>query len=61
MGGNSMVMTQACTHVANVHDRMPVILQREEWSDWLNGPADDARFLCRPYPELMFANRTTGP
>jgi putative SOS response-associated peptidase YedK len=33
----SMVMTEACIHVANVHDRMPVILKREDWSHWLDG------------------------
>jgi hypothetical protein len=28
-------MTEACIHVAEVHDRMPVILKREDWGDWL--------------------------
>src|SRR6478752_5819771 len=27
----SMVMTEACQHVAGVHDRMPVILQPKDW------------------------------
>ena len=57
----SMVMTEACIHVADVHDRMPVILRREDWGDWLDGPPDDARLLCRPYPELMAVNRTADP
>ena len=57
----SMVMTEACIHVANVHDRMPVILRREDWRDWLNGPPDDAALLCRPYPDLMAVNRTSEP
>lgn len=47
-----MVMTEACRHVADVHDRMPVILARTDWSDWLNGAPDAAGLLCRPYPEL---------
>ena len=51
-------MTQACTHVADVHDRMPVIVKREHWSDWLDGAPDDATLLCRPYPDLMVVNRT---
>src|SRR5690606_14183655 len=55
----SMVMTEACIHVADVHDRMPVILEQSDWSDWLDGPPDHARLLCRPYPELMVVNRTT--
>jgi putative SOS response-associated peptidase YedK len=55
----SMVMTEACIHVADVHDRMPVILQRENWGAWLLGPSDQAGLLCRPYPDLMVCDRTT--
>lgn len=47
----SMIMTEACIHVADVHDRMPVILGRHEWGDWLNAPADAAELPCRPYPD----------
>ena len=54
----TMVMTEACIHVADVHDRMPVILRRDDWQDWLDGAPDDARILCRPYPDLMVVNRT---
>ena len=39
----SMVMTEACIHVQGVHDRMPVILNRDTWGDWLDGPPDAAR------------------
>ena len=42
----SMVMTEACIHVADVHDLMPVILRRDDWSDWLNGLPDAARACC---------------
>jgi putative SOS response-associated peptidase YedK len=54
----SMIMTEACIHVADVHHRMPVILRREDWGDWLDGAPDDAGLLCRPYPELMVVERT---
>ncbi|MDB5725308.1 MAG: hypothetical protein JWQ16_2062 [Novosphingobium sp.] len=54
----TMVMTEACRHVADVHDRMPVILARTDWSDWLDGAPDAAGLLCRPYPELMVVERT---
>ena len=54
----TMVMTEACRHVADVHDRMPVILQRHDWTDWLDGAPDGAGLLCRPYPELMVVERT---
>ena len=48
-------MTEACIHVADVHDRMPVILRRE---DWLDGLPDAAALLCRPYRNLMVKDRT---
>jgi putative SOS response-associated peptidase YedK len=57
----SMIMTEACIHVADVHDRMPVILRRCDWHDWLGGTPDDARILCRPYPDTMVVNRTGDP
>ena len=57
----SMVMTEACIHVQDVHDRMPVILRRETWNDWLDGAPDDARLLCQPYPAEMAVRRTGDP
>lgn len=57
----SIVMTEACIHVADVHDRMPVILSRETWEDWLDGPPDAARLLCQPYPAEMAVRRTIDP
>ena len=57
----TMVMTEACQHVASVHDRMPVILKCEDWADWLDGPPDAAGLLCRPYSEPMGIDRTPDP
>lgn len=57
----SMVMTEACIQIADVHDRMPVIVRREDWAGWLDGPADAARVLCRPYPDVMQVRRTDEP
>lgn len=62
----TMVMTEACLHVADVHDRMPVILAQADWSDWLgvedgaqrHRAPDQAGLLCRPYPDLMVCERT---
>jgi putative SOS response-associated peptidase YedK len=48
-----MVMTEACVHVANVHDRMPVVLRPGDWSRWTDAPAEEARQLCVPYPGAM--------
>jgi len=55
----SMVMIEACEHVAGVHDRMPAILPRGDWADWLDGPPDAAGLLCRPW-ELGMAVERTG-
>jgi putative SOS response-associated peptidase YedK len=55
----SMVMTGACEHVAGVHDRMPAILPRSDWGDWLDGPPDAAGLLCRPYEMGMMVERTS--
>jgi putative SOS response-associated peptidase YedK len=57
----TMVMTEACIHVADVHDRMPVILKPEDWGDWLDGAPDAAGLLCRPYLDLMVRERTHDP
>jgi len=57
----TMVMTEACQHVADVHDRMPVILKQDDWSDWLDGLPDKAGLLCRPYADLMVVNGTNEP
>ncbi|MGZ2411281.1 putative SOS response-associated peptidase YedK [Sphingomonas sp. F9_3S_D5_B_2] len=54
----SMVMTEACEHVVGVHDRMPAILPRSAWTDWLDGPPDAAGLLCRPWELGMTVERT---
>lgn len=55
----AMVMTEACEHVQGVHDRMPAILPRSDWSDWLDGPPDAAAILCRPFEAAMKVERTS--
>lgn len=44
----SGVMTSANETVAPVHDRMPVILEREDQQRWLSGGFDDLLDLQRP-------------
>ena len=64
-----MVMTEACEPASMVgvdggalekpvHDRMPAILPRADWGDWLDGPPDAAGLLCRPYELGMRVERT---
>jgi hypothetical protein len=49
-----MVGTEkACVHVADVHDRMPVVLQCDDWGRWVEGPPEDARALCPPCPAAL--------
>jgi len=55
----SMVMTEACIHVAGVHDRMPVILAPEDWDKWNHSDPVEASALCVPYDGHMLVDRTT--
>jgi putative SOS response-associated peptidase YedK len=57
----SMVMTEACVHVAGVHDRMPVVLQRDAWCRWTDAPPDQAKALCAPYAGEMSVRHTDEP
>lgn len=57
----SMVMTEACVHLAGVHDRMPVILAAGEREAWVAGSAADALALCRPWGGAMTVDRTPEP
>lgn len=55
----SMIMSEACEHVAGVHDCMPAILPPSDC--WLEGPPDAAGLLCRPYELGMAVERTQEP
>jgi putative SOS response-associated peptidase YedK len=55
----SMVMTDACVCVSDVHDRMPVVLQRDHWGRWADGTPEEARALCQPYPAPMTVDRSS--
>ena len=52
-------LTEANELMKPLHDRMPVILKRSDWADWLDGAPDDAGLLCRPYPDLLVCDRTS--
>jgi putative SOS response-associated peptidase YedK len=43
----TMVMSDACSQMAEVHDRMPVILTGDQWDQWQHGSADEALALAR--------------
>ncbi|MCW3839430.1 SOS response-associated peptidase [Micromonospora yasonensis] len=49
----SVLTTAAVGELAEVHDRMPLLLPRERWASWL-GPADEpAALLVPPAPEWL--------
>lgn len=57
----SGAMTDANEAIAPVHNRMPVLLHRDEYDLWLNGSFDDAlAFQKRVFPaELMQMEKTS--
>ena len=50
----SVLTTAAVGELARVHDRMPLILPRERWADWLAG-GGEAADLLRPMTERELA------
>lgn len=57
----SGLMTDANLAIQPVHNRMPVLLQRDEYDRWLNGSFDDPlAFQKRTFPpELIVMDRTS--
>ncbi len=55
----SMVMTESYGPVAEVHDRMPVILEPGRWDSWKNGTPAEAWALLKPYQGSIAVERTT--
>jgi putative SOS response-associated peptidase YedK len=56
----SGLMTDCSEMVAQVYDRMPVLLHADEYDQWLHGSLEDMRAFqdrCFP-PELMLMDRT---
>ena len=54
----SMVMVDGCAQMAEVHDRMPVVLARESWEQWLSGTPAEAIALCQTCPDELAVDRT---
>jgi putative SOS response-associated peptidase YedK len=48
-----MVITAANEFVADIHDRMPVILDAEHFEQWMAGDANDAAALMKPADEAL--------
>lgn len=54
----TMVMVDGHPQMAEVHDRMPVILARDDWQRWTDAPPDEAFALCRTWPGELTVERT---
>ncbi|WP_322099024.1 SOS response-associated peptidase [Novosphingobium terrae] len=54
----SMVMVEGSPQMAEVHDRMPVILHREQWETWLHAPPADAFALCKTWLGKLVIEQT---
>lgn len=44
------VMTDNAPELAHIHDRSPVIIERQHWETWLTAPMADLYQFDRPYP-----------
>jgi putative SOS response-associated peptidase YedK len=49
----AMVITEPNKYVAEVHDRMPVILEEKDFEQWERGDVKDAAALIKPAPEEL--------
>jgi putative SOS response-associated peptidase YedK len=58
-----LITTHANDLVSPVHDRMPVILARESYAEWLDPETPEARLVCllRPYPADEMQVSEVGP
>lgn len=50
-GEVTILTTKPNPLMADIHDRMPVVLPRREERTWLTGDPDVRASLCKPYPE----------
>jgi len=57
----SMVTTPPPPSTAEVHDRAPLILRRQDYRQWLEGTPDEAFALCVPYGGPVLIDRTVEP
>lgn len=53
---STTIITKAAIHLAKIHDRVPVVIDRESFSDWLDPQSEDVdavvELLARPNPDL---------
>lgn len=54
------VMTTNCAELAHVHDRLPLILARQDWATWLQAPLPELARFDRPWPGAEVAVTATA-
>lgn len=54
----SLVMVDSSRQMAEVHDRMPVLLRPGDQARWGQGSPDEAFALCRTWPGELVVERT---
>lgn len=57
----SMVMTDAAGEAAQLHTRMPVLLEPADYALWTDGAPDQALALCKPWNGPLTLDRTGQP
>lgn len=53
----TIVITEPNAFMAQIHDRMPVIIEHADYERWLSGEPEDAATLMRPAPEGILQER----
>jgi putative SOS response-associated peptidase YedK len=48
---DGIMTTTPNAEMAELHDRMPVILEQQDWPTWLGETEGDATMLMRPAPD----------
>ena len=52
-----MIVTDANKFVADIHDRMPVILESRDFEQWERGSLQDAAALMKPADDALLEKR----
>ena len=55
----AIITTAPNAEVAEIHDRMPVVIDPDHYETWLTGPVDEAAALLRPAPDGYFVLEPT--
>jgi putative SOS response-associated peptidase YedK len=54
----TIIMVDGHPQMADVHDRMPLVLSHAAQQDWLEGSADEALALCQTWGEAITVEQT---